>query len=164
MALKFLTAFDNFPRKKLSSELPSFTDETFKDECDISLMIEKYRVNRIPPRTVNVSYGNSPTAEDYENAKFVLAECKSNFECLPSDIRDEFDNDISKYLNYISDETNIKDCYERGLVDPSSVPLASLYPLSPNEGETLVTEPSSDVSLKVQGPADVSSNSESAGI
>lgn len=122
----FLTQYSDFKRTCLTSKKPSLTDESFRDECDITLMIERYRKNKIPPKTVSVSYGYSPTPEDMQNAQLMLAEVKSSFEALPSDIRDEFKNDVSAYLDYISDEKNLKDIYERGLVDISTIPIEKI--------------------------------------
>ena len=136
--MKFRTAYTTYERKIKTSDKPSLTDESFKDNCDISLMIERFKVNKIPPRTVNISYGYSPTAEDVANAQLLLAEVKTNFESLPSKIRDEFDNNVENYLNYISDASNLRDCYERGLIDRSSVSLEQVYP----ERFQTVVEPS----------------------
>lgn len=126
--VKFTTQYQSYERKIKTSDKPSLTDESFKDECDISLMIERFKVNKIPPRTVNIAYGYSPSVEDLENAKYIMAETKSNFEALPAKIRDEFGNDVSNYLSYISDKSNLQDCYERGLIDRSSVSLEMVYP------------------------------------
>lgn len=125
---KFVTQYQSYNRNIKKSDKPSLTDESFKDECDISLMIERFKINKIPPRTVNIAYGYSPTVEDLQNAQYIMAETKSNFEALPSKVRDEFGNDVSNYLAYISDKTNLKDCYERGLIDRSSVSLELVYP------------------------------------
>lgn len=126
--VKFTTQYQSYERKIKSSDKPSLTDESFKDECDISLMIERFKVNKIPPKTVNISYGYSPTVEDLQNAQYIMAETKSNFEALPSKIRDEFGNEVSNYLAYISDKANLRDCYERGLIDRSSVSIDVVYP------------------------------------
>lgn len=126
--MKFGTAYTTYERRIKTSDKPSLTDESYKDYCDISLMIERFKVNKIPPRTVDIAYGYSPTADDVTNAQILLAEVKSNFEALPSSIRDEFGNNVQNYLNYISDKSNLKDCYERGLIDRSSVSLEQIYP------------------------------------
>lgn len=125
---KFITQYQPHERNIKKSDKPSLTDESFKDECDISLMIERYKVNKIPPRTVNIAYGYSPTVDDIQHAQMLLAATKSNFEGLPSKIRDEFGNNVENYLAYISDKANLKDCYERGLIDRSSVSIEIVYP------------------------------------
>lgn len=142
----FQTAYTSTKRVITTSDNPSLTDESFADECNISMMIEKYRVSKIPPRTVDVSYGHSPTIEDFQNAQYLLAEVKSNFEGLPSSIRDEFKNDVQNYLEYIGDKANLKDCYERGLINPDSVDLRDIYP---ERFETSIQESSTDVSVDV---------------
>lgn len=126
--VKFITQYHSYERNIKKSDKPSLTDESFKDECDISLIIERFKVNKIPPKTVNIAFGYSPTVEDLQNAQYIMAETKSNFEALPSKTRDEFGNDVSNYLAYISDKANLKDCYERGLIDRSSVSIDLVYP------------------------------------
>lgn len=126
--VKFTTQYQPYERKIKTSDKPSLTDESFADECDISLIIERYKVHKIPPRTVDIAYGYSPTVEDIQHAQMLLAETKSNFEGLPSKIRDEFGNNVENYLAYISDKANLKDCYERGLIDRSSVSIETVYP------------------------------------
>lgn len=144
---KFLTSYS--PKKRIisTSTEPSLTDESFADECNISLMIERYKVSKIPPRTVNVSYGYSPSPDDFQNAQYLMAEVKTNFESLPSKIREEFGYDVQKYLAYIGDRDNLKDCYERGLVDPSSVKLEEIYP---ERYQTAVPEAPTEPSVNVE--------------
>lgn len=141
----FQTAYTATKRVITTSDNPSLTDESFADECNISLMIEKYRVSKIPPRTVDVSYGHSPTIEDYQKAQYLLAEVKTNFEGLPSSVRDEFKNDVQNYLEYIGDKANLKDCYERGLINPDSVDLRDIYP---ERFENAAQQPSTDASVE----------------
>ena len=62
--VKFTTQYQTHERKIKTSDKPSLTDESFKDECDISLIIERFKVNKIPPRTVDIAYGYSPTVDD----------------------------------------------------------------------------------------------------
>lgn len=143
---QFNTSYSTTNRLISTSTEPSLVDETFSDECDISLMIDKYRMSKIPPRTVDISYGYSPTPEDFQNAQYLLAEVKTNFEKLPSSERDKFGNDVQAYLSYISDNKNLKDCYERGLINPDSVDLRQIYP---ERFETLVQEPSKEVSIDI---------------
>lgn len=152
--VKFITQYQSYERKIKTSDKPSLTDESFKDECDISLIIERFKVNKIPPRTVNIAYGYSPTVEDLQNAQYIMAETKSNFEALPSKIRDEFGNDVSNYLAYISDSANLKDCYERGLIDRSSVSLEMVYP----DRFKVENLPSGDVQLPTVEPSVPSQN------
>lgn len=126
--VKFTTQYQTYERKIKTSDKPSLTDESFKDECDISLIIERFKIHKIPPRTVDIAYGYSPTVEDIQHAQMLLAETKTNFEGLPSKIRDEFGNNVENYLAYISDKANLRDCYERGLIDRSSVSIEMVYP------------------------------------
>lgn len=143
--MKFKTQYSERVRKISTYDDVSLIDESYKDECDISLMVERYRVSKIPPRTVDVQYGKSPTVEEFQNAQYLLSEIKSNFEGLPAKVRDEFGNDVNNYLAYIGDAANLRDSYERGLINRDSVSIEDVYPelyrpvVEPPSG---VTEPS----------------------
>lgn len=123
----FRTQYDEPIKVQKFFEEPSLTDPSFKDECDLTLMIENYKVNRIPLPSVPVQYGFSPTADEYLEAQSMVSELKTAFESLPAEERDNFGN-IQNYLKFIGNPDNLKESYERGLIDKSSVDLADVYP------------------------------------
>lgn len=131
MSEPFITPYNGFQRSVVKKfKKPSLTDQSFKQECDIGYIIESCLRTGQVPQGPSASYLDCTSVSDYQTAMQVVAQCKSDFECLPSKIRDEFKN-VENYLEYIGNPSNLKDCYERGLIDPSSVTedvLKQLYP------------------------------------
>lgn len=89
-----------------SFKLPSLTQQSFKDETDINNIMAKYQktglidhVNEHGP-----TYGDQPSAESFHHAMSLVADTKSMFEELPSSVRDDFENDPAKFLEFVADE------------------------------------------------------------
>ncbi len=149
---KFNTCYttnDSRYRKEFKKE--SLTEQSFKEECSLSYLVEMYKRTGQPLPVATAQYGDTTTVMEFERAMQLVAEAKSNFECLPSSVRDEFQT-VQNYLAFVSNPDNIRECYERGLVDPSSVDLTQVYPERYAQPETTVKEDaktlSEDISVK----------------
>lgn len=122
----FKLPYSKNERVSIKFENPSLTDQSFKQECDIGFIIENFvKTGTQPDSTMN--FMDCTTVKSYEESMQLVAEANSNFENLPAKIRDEFKT-VTNYLAYISDVKNLKDSYERGLIDRGSVDLADVYP------------------------------------
>lgn len=85
------------------------TQQHFKDECDVNLILKKYMQTGVldhqsaaEPWYGDVSDIPSDLASSYEQ----LARAEAAFMSLPSDIRKALDNDPSKLESWIQDENN----------------------------------------------------------
>lgn len=126
MSISFKTPYQEQERQQISFDGVSLTDQSFKQECDIGFIIENFvKTGQLPESSM--SFVDCTTVQKFEDAMQIVAEAKSNFEQLPSSIRDEFKT-VTNYLSYISDPANLKDSYERGLIDKTSVNLEDVYP------------------------------------
>lgn len=128
---EFITPY-NGKNKRVEKDFlkPSLTDQSFQQECDIGYVIENCLKTGQVPEGPTASYLDCTCVSDYQAAMQTVAQCRSDFECLPSKIRDEFKT-VENYLEYISKPENLKDCYERKLIDISSVTedvLKQIYP------------------------------------
>lgn len=110
--------------------LPSLTDQSFKQECDIGYIIENcLRTGQVPQGPTS-SYIDCTQVSDYQSAMQLVAQCKSDFASLPSKERDRFGT-VEGYLEFISNRDNLKECYEKGYINRDSVSedvLKTLYP------------------------------------
>lgn len=126
---KFVTSYNYEKERKdvgLRFTQPSMTEQEYKDECDVNFIIKNFvKTGELPDMTMQ--YGDMTTVQDYQDALYTIAEAKSNFYALPSAVRDEFKT-VDKYLEYVSDPTHLKDCYERNLIDKNSIDLRDVYP------------------------------------
>jgi len=100
----------------------SATKQSFKDECDINVIMGRYLrtgvidfVNKHEPR-----YEDLSEAHDYQQAMLVVAESRSLFQDLPSQIRTKFENDPAKFLDFVHNPQNRSEMAEMGLLRPGA--------------------------------------------
>lgn len=80
------------------------TQQQFKDECDINVIIERFGLNGEIPQNVRV-----PLQEeflevfDYQSSLNKLIEADEAFMQYPAEIRAQFQNDAGKFVEFISD-------------------------------------------------------------
>lgn len=98
------------------------TKRSFKDECDINVIMRRYaqtgvieHVSRREPVYADV------TGHDYQTAMDVLANARTAFAELPARIRDRFDNDPQKMLEFVHNDDNLAEARELGLLSPEAV-------------------------------------------
>lgn len=104
----------------LASELPyGRTKQAFKDECDINTIIKRFLrtgqldlANKLEPR-----YGDC-TGIEFQAACEKVAAAKSLFAELPAALRNRFDNEPAKFLDFVHDDRNIDEARELGLLKP----------------------------------------------
>jgi len=64
------------------------------------------------------TYGDQPSAADFHTAMNLVADTESMFEELPSSVRESFDNDPTKFLDYIEDEERRNEILETKKINP----------------------------------------------
>jgi len=102
------------------------TQQHQKDECDINLIIKKHSPEQIAQIAAENqgNYGDA-TSIDYHAAQNIITTANTMFEELPSDIRNQFDNDPAIFLDFTSNESNHEQMVEMGLakakIDPRSL-------------------------------------------
>lgn len=98
------------------------TKRNFKDECDINVIMRRYaqtgvieHVSKRDPVYADV------TGHDYQTAMDVLANARTAFAELPARVRDRFDNDPQKMLDFVHDDDNLVEARELGLLSPAAI-------------------------------------------
>lgn len=109
-----------FDRKKVSidySSTPSRTKSEFKDECDINNVVARaLRTGTLPVVDREALYADFTQVSDYATASNVLAQATQAFEQLPSSIKEQFENDVTKLLNFVDDPANEAEAIKLGLL------------------------------------------------
>lgn len=131
--MKFKTCYERNKRYFQDFNEPSLVDRSFDVECDLHYILNNFMRNggtldRLKDRQNKLQYGISPDDDSFEKANLLVSEYKSQFNDLPAVIRREFNDSVSVYLAYVSNPDNLKDCYERQLIDPNSVDIKDVYP------------------------------------
>lgn len=117
----FRTAYSVKDRVQTDVSGPSMTKQSFKDECDINVIMARYEksgamllssLEQRDPRYLDT------TGFDYHQAMLRVAEANSLFMELPAALRDRFKNDPHELLAFLDDESNRDEAIELGLARP----------------------------------------------
>lgn len=100
------------------SDLPSATQQHFKDECDINSVLERYRkTGHFNPHIVRKGqYGDFTGFSDFRSALQVVIEAQSSFDALPAHLRKRFGNDPQNLVDFLSDSKNNEEAETLGLI------------------------------------------------
>lgn len=116
---KFQTAFGPHRVVNLNQEGEvTMTHQSFKNECDINLIISKFEKTGLIEHVnkVHGNYGDFIDSVDYQYCMNQVLEARESFSSLPSKIRKRFDNDPRLFLEFAQDERNRDEMIELGLI------------------------------------------------
>lgn len=108
---------------------PGVTEQSHRDSCDINTIMRRYERTGVLEH-VNAykgTYMDMPTGLDFKTAQDVIAQSKSMFESVPSDIRNKFDNDPGKFVDFMQDAKNRNAILAMGM-DVSHLPILEPEP------------------------------------
>jgi phage internal scaffolding protein len=113
----------NSPRLRVRTEndLPSRTDQSQKDECDINNIVERFQQTGIIEHlnTQTPQFGDATQVPgDFTESMHMIMAAQEMFDELPSDVRKFFDNDPQSFLTYAQDPSNAETLVELGLATP----------------------------------------------
>lgn len=115
MPAKFNTLYSHPKSKTFEFTQASLTKQSFGYETDINNIVKRGVQSALPPNNNQPIFGSTFKPNQYTEALNVVAKAKSDFEALPSHIRQEFDNNPEKLLKFCSDEKNYDRAVELGL-------------------------------------------------
>ena len=115
----FRNAYERSSKPGMTFEKPSLTQQHFKDECDINLIIKRFTKNDLALMAMmsDMHYGDYSTPVDFHDAMNIVIRAQEQFEALPSSVRDKFDNDPAKMLDFVSKKENIEESVKLGLLN-----------------------------------------------
>jgi phage internal scaffolding protein len=100
------------------NEAEDRTKQSMKDECDVNRIISNYtKTGLLTPVTQDPGiYVDVSEVGDYKEALAQIDLAEGMFNQLPSTIRAKFKNDPAEFLDYASDETNVEEMINMGLL------------------------------------------------
>lgn len=141
MDTKFRTLYNPHPPRKFSyqPEGESLTQQQFKEECDVNNILSKYRrtgmVSHLAKHQGN--FGDFSSVEEYQVSLDKLMTAQRSFESLPSEIRNRFENDPAKLIQFLDDKENDQEAISLGLKfevnQPESIQSAMEKALASND-------------------------------
>lgn len=118
--MEFQNAYSQpFRGSDLECNDASLTQQHFKDDVDINVLLERFKVTgQLPQGVVLPSYGDFSAVVDFRSAQEALRRAKDSFMSLPASLRERFRNDPQELLEFVSDEKNRDEAVRLGLVPP----------------------------------------------
>lgn len=102
-------------------DLPSRTKQEFADECDVNKLMKRYeRTGLLPQYNLDrqAQYLDLTEIPDFHTAMQMLVEADHAFMRLPANVRREFDNSASDFVEFAQKPENIGKLREWGLAPP----------------------------------------------
>jgi len=115
--------FNRPPKQVTVNDKPSRTKQEHAESTDIYNMLNRFqKTGEIRTNGVQPMYGDFSQIGDYRQAREMLAETEENFLKLPSKIRDRFQNDPAKLIDFVADNKNREEAIKLGLIEVSDPP------------------------------------------
>jgi len=115
------TPLNTYQTKRLKTPVKgkSKTKQQFKAESDINTIVNKYKKTGVITHYARYqgSYGDA-TGLDYKNAMDVVSNANTLFLELPASVRDRFNGDPAKFLDFVQDPKNADELTEMGFREP----------------------------------------------
>lgn len=111
---------------------PSRTHQSFKQECDINNVLNRYNKTGQLPQLIkeNPQYGDFSQMEEFQESLNTVQKAHEQFELLPARTRERFMNDPARFLAFATNPANMREMVQLGLAtevitEPKPEPLKS---------------------------------------
>jgi len=99
------------------------TKPEFKESCDINHILNKYqKTGQLPIMQKTPLYEDFSSVPDYQGSLNIIIKAEEQFNNLPSDIRKKFENDPSKFLEFVDNKDNSEAMIKMGLKEAEFQP------------------------------------------
>lgn len=117
------------------STKPSLTQQHFKDESDINMIIARYNrtgvlVDPSVPRSGSALFGDFSEIKDFQSAQNAICAAAEAFGELDSKIRRRFNNDPGQLISFLDDPANYDEGVKLGLFAPRETNSSSVSNVS----------------------------------
>lgn len=107
---------ESFRGSDLECKDPSLTQQQFKDDVDINVLLERFQVTGQLPSGVRLpTYGDFSGVSDFSSAMSAVVQAQDSFMQLPASIRSRFGNSPQAFLEFCSDPSNKDEIIKLGL-------------------------------------------------
>ena len=115
----------------------SLTQEQFAEESEINNIIRSHDRNGVIEHINrgNAIYGDFSGITDFSEALDQIREAQNEFQQIPSEIREKFQNDAGQFFKFASNPDNIQELREMGLANPEQSEAMPSEPAIPQPAE-----------------------------
>lgn len=129
--------YDEWNRPVLPVHDPGPDDRVkreFAEESDINRIMERYTMTGEIPQGITGTYGDFSEPLDFMEAQEILLKAQAQFNALPAKVRDRFNHDPAKFLEYLHEEGHTAELQELGLLhkEPKAPQAAPARPPTPD--------------------------------
>jgi phage internal scaffolding protein len=98
----------------------SMTQEQFAEESEINNILRSHDRNGIIEHINrgNAIYGDFSNITDFSDALEQIKQAQSEFQNIPWEIREKFQNDAGQFFKFASDPDNLQELRDMGLANP----------------------------------------------
>lgn len=94
------------------------TQQQFKDEADINVIVRRFGLTGQMPETVRVPHSGDFTGiVDFQGAMNAVVQAREAFMELPAELRARFDNSPQKLMVFVADGNNRAEAERLGLIN-----------------------------------------------
>jgi len=116
----------NYDRKKASLDTglkctdKTRTRQSDAKDADINEIVRRFGVTKELPQGVRpIMYGDFAEVFDFQTAQNSIIDAKKTFMQIPAKIRDRFNNDPQKFMEFCVDKENLDEMRKLGLAIPA---------------------------------------------
>lgn len=96
----------------------SRTQQNFRDQCDINEILRRSQKNGMLPDTGKTPlYTDVSSIPDFHQAQNVVARANEAFAAMPAKVRERFNNDPGRMVNFLQDPNNVHEAISLGLME-----------------------------------------------
>lgn len=94
----------------------TLTQQQFKDDADINILVERFKLGYVPPQNARMPLqGDFTGLTSFEDAMQQIRAAQETFNALPAKIRYRFHNDPAEFVAFCSDRDNLDEAVKMGL-------------------------------------------------
>lgn len=133
----FISAYGDKLKSRISIEGESLTQQCFKEQCDINHMVKRAIKTGMMSGNVNNA---EPMFGEFENidfldAQMVVIRANNAFNSQPAHIRNKFDNDPNKFIEFLQNDENYEEAVKLGLASKRQEEIEEVAAVVPKEDE-----------------------------
>lgn len=121
---KIIIKRDNrYSRRQIKLDNDTIVEQHHKKIVDINNIVSKYKkTGIIDKQRKDGFYGDFTNAVDYDTALNKLRDADKDFSLLPSQLREKFENNPSKLIDFIANSDNYDEAIALGLIEKVDEP------------------------------------------
>lgn len=138
---------NNKPKRRGTQSFAGVESLTVQSDKPMTSIRQLLKMGKLPLSREDLKqesfYGDFADGSDFQTHMDRIVSAQQQFDSLPAEIRDRFDNDPAELLDFVSDENNRDEAIELGLV-PKPVDVPPSNSVEPSEAQIKPSDGSSD--------------------